>query len=319
MRHPPTPAALFCAAVLLLLTGCSDGGEKKDTKPPTTPTGVHAEAGSATSVHLMWHAAKDDKAVTGYELYQKGKRVKTVPGDRTMADVEGLAPATAYTFTVRARDAAGNVSPAGPAAAVTTPAPTPNDKKPPTTPGKLRGTVDGQRSVTLSWSGSTDNFKVTAYDIYQEDTRIHSVSGTETTTQVPGLRPGIVYTFTVRARDASENSSPDSNSVDLTTEPAPGKGPSTAPTDLTTEVEKGRIELSWLPPDIGGAVKSHELYLNGRLGTTIVWGAEPPDGRATYTMVVTDPPGTRYSVKIRAKLPDGKWGDFSAQRTVVVR
>jgi hypothetical protein len=55
------------------------------------------------------------------------------------------------------------------------------------------------------------------------------------------------------------------------------------------------------------------------LATTVVWGAAPPAGTAAYTFMVTDRPGTRYSVKLRAKLPDGKWGDFSAQRTVVVR
>jgi hypothetical protein len=73
------------------------------------------------------------------------------------------------------------------------------------------------------------------------------------------------------------------------------------------------------PPKTGGPVKGQQLFLNGKLATTIVWGAAPPAGTAAYTFMVTDRPGTRYSVKLRAKLPDGKWGDFSAQRTVVVR
>ncbi|MGV9316472.1 fibronectin type III domain-containing protein [Streptomyces sp. NPDC003691] len=320
MHRPPTRTALLgAAAALFLLAGCSGDGEKKDTSPPTTPTDLSAQAGSATSVHVMWHAAKDDKAVTGYEIYQKGRKVKTVAGDRTMVDVEGLTPSTAYDFTVRARDAAGNLSLAAQPVTVTTPAPTPDDKKAPSTPAALRGKVDGGRAVTLDWRASTDNLKVTAYDVYQEDTRIHSVSGTETTARVTSLRPGTVYTFTVRARDAGENSSPDSNAVDLTTPAAPGGGPPTAPTGLNVAVRKGSVELSWLPPDAGGEIKSHELYLNGKLATTIVWGGEQPEGRASYTMTVTDPPGTRYSVKLRAKLPDGKWGDFSAQRTVIIR
>ncbi|MFH8619238.1 fibronectin type III domain-containing protein [Streptomyces sp. NPDC017979] len=321
MHRPPTLVALVCAAVLLpvTLTACGDDGKKKDTEAPTTPAGVTAQAGSATSVHVMWKPATDDAAVTGYEVHQQGRKVKSLPGSTTMVDVEGLKPGTAYDFTVRARDAAGNFSQPSGAVSATTPAAKPEDKKPPTTPAGLRGTVDGERAVTLTWRAATDDARVTSYDVYQEDTRIHSVAGTETTTRVPHLRPGTVYTFTVRARDAAENSSPDSNAVDLTTPAAPGAGPNTAPTDLVATAAEGNIELTWTPPKTDGAVKSHELYLNGKMATTIVWGAEPPAGRASYTMTISDPPGTRYSVKLRAKLPDGKWGDFSAQRTVVTR
>jgi chitodextrinase len=316
VQRPPTTAALVCAAALIL-TGCLP--EKKDTEPPTAPSGVSVYAGGATSVHVMWKAAEDNKAVTGYEIYQKDTKVKSVPATASMADVVELTPKTAYSFTVRARDKAGNLSAPSAAAAVTTPALAPEDKRPPTRPTGLKGSVGDGGSVTLTWAEAGDNTGVTAYDIYQEDTRIHTVSGAETSTEVPGLRPGTIYSFTVRARDAAENSSPDSNTVDLTTPSAPGAGVSTAPTELDVKVRDGSIELSWLPPEAEGQIKSHELYLNGKLATTIVWGAEPPEGRATYTMMITEAPGTRYSVKLRAKLPDGKWGDFSAQRTVVVR
>ncbi|NUK03977.1 fibronectin type III domain-containing protein [Streptomyces lunaelactis] len=317
MQRPPTLAALACAAALLL-TAC--GGNDKDTESPTTPAGVTAQAGSATSVHVMWDQATDNKAVTGYEVFQKGAKVKAVPATKSMVDIDRLSPKTAYSFTVRARDAAGNLSKPSPATAVTTPATTPEDKQAPARPAELRGKVDGGRTVTLSWGKAADNIGITSYDIYQEDSRIHSVSGTETTARVTGLRPGTVYTFTVRARDAAENSSPDSNSVDLTTASAPGNdAPSTAPTDLKATARKGNVDLSWTPPRTGGPVKEHQLFLNGKLATTIVWGAAPPAGTATYTIMITDKPGTRYSIKLRAKLPDGKWGDFSAQRTVVVR
>jgi chitodextrinase len=316
VQRPPTLPALACAAALLL-TAC--GGEGEDTENPSPPAGVTAQAGSATSVHVMWEQATDNKAVTGYEVFQQGAKVKTLPGTKHMVDIDRLSPSTAYTFTVRARDSAGNLSEPSAAVPVTTPAPTPEDSKAPTPPAKLQGKVDGGRAVTLSWGKAADDVGITSYDIYQEDSRIHSVRGTETTARVTGLRPGTVYTFTVRARDAAENSSPDSNSVDLTTASAPGKGPGTAPTDLKATARKGNVDLSWTPPRADGPVKEHQLFLNGKLATVIVWGAAPPTGTATYTFMVTDKPGTRYSVKLRAKLPDGKWGDFSAQRTVVVR
>ncbi|WP_241518750.1 fibronectin type III domain-containing protein [Streptomyces sp. CB03238] len=322
MQRPLTVAALTVSAALLLAacvggTG-TDTDKAKDTERPSAPTGVTAQAGSATSVHVMWERSSDNKAVTGYEVHHKGRKVAVVPASRNMVDIERLTPSTAYSFTVRARDAAGNLSGPGAATPVTTPPSTPDDGTPPTRPAALRGTVGGSREVTLTWERATDSVGVTAYDVYQADSRVHSVPGTATTARITHLRPGTVYTFTVRARDAADNSSPDSPPVDLTTDPAPGSGPSTAPTGLTATARRGSVVLSWTPPDTGAPVKEHQLFLNGTFATTIVWGTQPPPGQVRYTFTVTDGPGTRYTVKLRAKLPDGTWGDFSAQRTVVV-
>ncbi|MFD9502206.1 fibronectin type III domain-containing protein [Streptomyces sp. NPDC060035] len=323
MQRPHARTALACSAALLLaaLTACG-GTAEADTQKPTAPEGVTAQAGSATSVHVMWDQASDNKGITGYEVYREGRKARSVPATKRMIDIDGLAASTAYTFTVRARDAAGNLSAPSAAVPVTTPAPSPTDAEPPTGPVKLRGQAENGRTVTLSWGGSTDDVGVTSYDIYQEDSRIHSVPGTQTTARLTGLRPGTVYTFTVRARDAAERSSPDSNALDLTTASASGAPASTAPTGLRTkaaaEGKESVIDLSWDQPDTGGTIPAYQLHLNGKLTTTIVWGGTPPAGRATYRLTATDPPGTRYSLKIRAKLPDGTWGDFSAQRTVVV-
>ncbi|MET9919388.1 fibronectin type III domain-containing protein [Streptomyces sp. NPDC006435] len=322
VQRPHATAALACSVVLLAaLTACESAPEA-DTERPTAPGHVTAQAGSATSVHVMWERASDDRAVTGYEVYREGKRVKSVPAAKLMIDVDGLTASTAHTFTVRARDAAGNLSAPGAAARVTTPAAARADRKAPTRPVKLRGTVDGSRAVNLSWGGSTDDVGVTSYDIYQEDSRIHSVPGDRTTAHLTGLRPGTVYTFTVRARDAADISSPDSNAVDLTTGSAPGAPAATAPTDLRVDSraqgEEYAIDLDWEQPETGGEIPAYQLFMNGRPTTTIVWGGAPPEGRASYRLTVGDPRGTRYSLKIRAKLPDGKWGDFSAQRTIVL-
>ncbi|MFI1978970.1 fibronectin type III domain-containing protein [Streptomyces wedmorensis] len=320
----PLAASLSTAlgfALALVLTACSAPAapEAKDTRAPTTPAGVTATAGSAGTVHVMWSAAGDDRAVTGYAVYREGRKVKDLPATTLMTDVIGLAPATSHTFTVRARDAAGNVSPpSAPVTATTLPA-TVEDRTPPSAPTALRATPDGSRAVTLRWTPAHDDTRVTAYDVYQADTRVHTVPGTATTAHLTGLRPGTAYAFTVRARDAAENSSPDSAPADLTTAPAPGAPPNTAPEDLTATAAKGEITLTWTPPNTGAPVTHHELHLNGRFATTIIWGTTPPPGRATYAFPVPDPPGTRYTITLRARLPDGTWGDFSAPRTVAVR
>ncbi|MEU4076358.1 fibronectin type III domain-containing protein [Streptomyces venezuelae] len=313
------PAALPLALVLAL-AGCSSAAvpEAKDTRAPTAPSGVTATAGSSGTVHVMWSAATDDRAVTGYAVYSEGRKLKDLPATTLMTDVVGLAPATRHRFTVRARDAAGNVSAPSATVTATTLRATAEDRTPPSTPSALRATPDGSRAVTLRWSAANDDTRVTAYDVYQADTRIHTVPGTATTAHVSGLRPGTAYAFTVRARDAAENSSPDSAPADLTTAPSPGAPPNTAPTRLAVTSAKGEITVTWTPPDTGAPVTHHELHLNGRFATTIIWGTTPPPGRATYTFPVQDPPGTRYTVTLRAQLPDGTWGDFSAPRTVEV-
>ncbi|WP_426404469.1 fibronectin type III domain-containing protein [Streptomyces sp. R-07] len=321
MQRPLAASLLTALAFALALTACSDAPAPapKDTRAPTVPTGVTATAGSARTVHVMWSAATDDRAVTGYAVYREGRKVKDLPATTLMTDVVGLRPATAYAFTVRARDAAGNVSPPSATVTATTLPAVAEDRTPPTTPTALHVTADGGRAATLRWAPARDDTRVTAYDVYQADTRIHTVPGTATTAHLTGLRPGTAYAFTVRARDAAENSSPDSAPADLTTAPSPGAPPNTAPRDLTATAGKGEITLTWTPPITGAPVTHHELHLNGRFTTTIIWGTAPPPGRATYTFPVQDPPGTRYTVTLRAQLPDGTWGDFSAPRTVVVR
>ncbi|MGW3410051.1 fibronectin type III domain-containing protein [Streptomyces sp. NPDC000888] len=99
------------------------GGGGSDTQAPTAPTNLTSPAKTSSSVSLSWGASSDNVGVTGYNVYSGANQVLTVSG--TTATVSGLSPSTAYTFTVRARDAAGNVSAASNSVAVTTNAGTP--------------------------------------------------------------------------------------------------------------------------------------------------------------------------------------------------
>ena len=83
-------------------------GSTDPDNPPTTPSGLTVTGKTSTSVSLAWTASTDDTGVTGYQVRQGGTVVATVTG--TTATVSGLSPSTAYTFTVAARDAAGNTS-----------------------------------------------------------------------------------------------------------------------------------------------------------------------------------------------------------------
>ncbi|WP_426450801.1 fibronectin type III domain-containing protein [Paenibacillus sp. S-38] len=91
-----------------------------DITAPTAPASLTSTAVTAGSVTLSWSAASDNVKVTGYDIYQGSTKVASVPD--TSYTVTGLAPNTAYSFTVKARDAAGNASPASKSLSVTTPA-----------------------------------------------------------------------------------------------------------------------------------------------------------------------------------------------------
>ncbi|MEU3346090.1 carbohydrate binding domain-containing protein [Streptomyces sp. NPDC006700] len=94
------------------------GGGGGDTQAPTAPTGLTSTGKTSSSVSLKWNAATDNVGVTAYDVYSGSGQVLSVSG--TTATVNGLSPSTSYTFTVKARDAAGNVSGASNAVTVTT-------------------------------------------------------------------------------------------------------------------------------------------------------------------------------------------------------
>src|SRR5204862_72719 len=80
-----------------------------DTTAPSAPTGLTAAAAGSSGANMSWSASTDDVGVTGYIVRRNGVQIAT-PGSRSYADT-GLSAATTYSYTVAARDAAGNTSP----------------------------------------------------------------------------------------------------------------------------------------------------------------------------------------------------------------
>ncbi|WP_053707342.1 fibronectin type III domain-containing protein [Streptomyces sp. NRRL B-3648] len=320
MRRVPVPLVLLCGS-LLLVASCGwsradDGGEGR---VPGAPAGITAAAGSATSVHVMWNAAPGASGVRTYEVYRDTTKVAEVPGSQHMVDVTRLRPSTMYAFTVRARDTAGRLSPPSRAVRARTPAATPTDRSAPTRPPTTDGRAVGSRAVQLAWGASRDDRGVLSYDVYQGGVKIHSVGGNQTGTVVTGLRPGSRYVFTVRARDAADNLSPAGPPVRLTT-PGSDDGRDPAPTGFTatTHCSGGAyyIDLAWDPPRTDGVITEYQIQLDGTTATSLVWGGTPPRGRARHSFYTGTAAGEEHRVRLRARLPDGTWGGWSAQRKV---
>ncbi|WP_049571146.1 glycosyl hydrolase family 18 protein [Nonomuraea sp. SBT364] len=199
----------------------TDGGGGDDTTAPSVPGNLRSTGVTSSSVSLAWNASTDNVAVTGYEVYRGSTLVSTVTGT-THTDT-GLSADTAYTYTVRARDAAGNRSAASTAVtARTSQGGGGDDTEAPSVPGNLRSTGVTSSSVSLAWNASTDNVAVTGYEVYRGSTLVSTVTGTTHTDT--GLSADTAYTYTVRARDAAGNRSAASTAVTARTSQGGGGG-----------------------------------------------------------------------------------------------
>ncbi|MGW7130582.1 carbohydrate binding domain-containing protein [Streptomyces bobili] len=121
------------------VTGNADdpcAGEAPDTKAPSVPAQVTAKA-DGVSVVLTWEPSTDDKGVAKYQVTRTGGTRGTLVTDvgSTVFSDANLEEKTTYTYTVKALDAAGNVSAASAAAPATT-----GEKPPAPAPGKPLGT-----------------------------------------------------------------------------------------------------------------------------------------------------------------------------------
>ena len=181
-----------------------------DTVAPTAPT-LSASGTTQSSTTLSWSGATDNVGVTGYDVYRNSTLIGSTAS--LTYNATGLSASTTYSFYVKAKDAAGNVSPNSNTVNVTTLAPAADTTAPAAPTLTASGTTTS--STNLSWSGATDNIGVTGYDVYQNTALIGSTAST--TYNVTGLTPSTTYSFTVRAKDAAGNISGNSNSVNVTT------------------------------------------------------------------------------------------------------
>jgi len=185
-----------------------------------------ASSSSATQINLSWTASTDNVGVTGYKVERCSGVSCTnfvqiaTPSGTTFNDT-GLAPSAAYSYRVRATDAAGNLSPYSNIASATTSA----DTTPPTAPSNLTATSISTAQINLSWTASTDDVGVTGYFVEQcqgsgctNFAQIASLGGTVTTYSAIGLMASTSYSYRVRATDAAGNLSSYSNTTSSITQ-----------------------------------------------------------------------------------------------------
>ncbi|HEY0499248.1 MAG TPA: glycoside hydrolase family 6 protein [Kutzneria sp.] len=199
------------------------GGNTGDTTPPSTPTGLIVASTTTSSVALTWTASTDNVGVTGYDIY-RGTTLAGSSATTSFTDT-GLTASTQYTYTIKAHDAAGNVSAASTAVTATTKSGG-GDTTPPSTPANVTASGVTSSSVSLSWSPSTDNVGVAGYRVYRGGTLVGTTATTSFTDT--GLTASTQYSYTVVAYDAAGNTSTASAAVSATTSGSTGSSGCTA-------------------------------------------------------------------------------------------
>jgi chitodextrinase len=180
-----------------------------DTASPTAPTNLQLVGNAYNKVDLSWTASSDNVGVTRYDVLRGGVAIGNTTST-TYSDTSVL-PNNTYTYSVVARDAANNASPASSFISVTTPnAP---DTMAPTAPTNLTATASSTQ-ISLTWTASTDNIGVAYYKVFRDGVQLAVVNGTSFDDAT--ATPGQTYTYYVKAYDSVPNPSLPSNTVSAT-------------------------------------------------------------------------------------------------------
>jgi chitodextrinase len=316
-RNTKSRACLSAVATVILLAagslaGCAGGGSQNsttDATPPSAPTSLTAIAASTAQINLSWTASTDNVGVTGYrvERCQGGgcsnfAQIATSTG--TTFNDSGLLASTAYSYRVRATDAAGNLSGYSNTASATTQ----GDTTPPSAPTNLNATATSGTQINLSWTASTDNVGVTGYRVERCQgsgcsTFAQVGTPTGTTFSDTGLTPSTAYSYRVRATDAAGNLSGYSNTATATTPSATVTVAISPKRAGVTTSQKQQFTATVTDPQNGGVSWSVDGINGGNstVGTVSTTGLFTPGsqiGAHTVTATSNSNPAVTASASI---------------------
>ena len=193
------------------------------------------------------------------------------------------------------------------------------DRSAPTTPANLNASNITTTSVTLSWSGSTDNSGSLNYKVRITNLKnsaynsVATVSQSQTTYTAKFLATNSPYTFSVYAIDAAGNKSADSNVVSANT--LADSAPPSAPTLSAKVLNPSQVQLTWTrsTDNVTNNCCNYSVNINGSRYTGHVnWVAAPA---GSFSLVIRHlTPGTTYSFSISAS--DWSGGNVSTSNIV---
>ncbi len=262
-----------------------------DTTAPTAPTNLVASNATSSSLTLTWTASTDNVGVVRYDVYKGGALAGSVTA--TSSTLSGLNASSSYALTVKAVDAAGNVSAASATLNASTTAAA--DTTAPTAPTNLVASNATSSSLTLSWTASTDNVGVVRYDVYKGGALAGSVTATSST--LSGLNASSSYALTVKAVDAAGNVSAASATLNASTTAAADTTAPSAPTNLVaSNATSSSLTLSWTASMDNVGVVRYDVYSGGVLagnttGTSMAISGLSASTSYTLTVKAADAAG----------------------------
>ena len=261
--------------------------------PPGTPGTLTASTVSSTRIDLAWGASTGTLA--GYVIERRSgsggyAAIDTITG--TSYQDDGLAPATSYSYRVRACNAGGCSVYGNTSTASTLP-------NPPAAPTEFTATTTSSTEIELAWTGVTG--PVTGYRLERRTggggfTLHETLPGTTTAYDDDGLTPATSHTYRVQACNAG-GCSAFSSEATATTHPLP---PGTPGTLVASTISATRIDLAWGASS--GIVAGYEVERRS--------GADPYTLVATVSAATTFQntaltAGTGYMYRVRACNPGG--------------
>jgi len=192
-----------------------------DSQAPSAPSSATIFASSSTVSGMRWNSSSDNTGISVYEIYNGATKIGQVyPGSGNQFVAERLSPSTPYTFTIKARDYAGNLS-SGSNVSVTTAA-TANTTAP-SAPTNVTVTNVTATTATINWTPGYGHSWMQGYIVGEKNTGVSytmpvtlCASATSCSYTVKGLGSGTKYYFRVLTIDVSGNRNA-TNYVSLTT------------------------------------------------------------------------------------------------------
>ncbi|WP_342663444.1 fibronectin type III domain-containing protein [Paenibacillus harenae] len=262
-----------------------------DATPPSKPLNVTVTGQTLGTIDLAWDAAADDQSEVTYEITRGSSLIHVTKN--TSAKIDYLDPGIEYSFTVIARDRAGNKTYSD-----TVKASTVADTTPPAQPTGLRVRAASLNSLILGWSQAADNDMngSLAYDVYVDDKKVNTEDIYFTSGyRINDLKQATAYSIKIVAKDKSGNTS--TSNVFLASTTATDVTPPSKPFFLKpTKIKKDRVTLEWEP--------STDDDTKGTITYDVYKGTEKvnPVPLTNTSFTVTDlTPQTEYVFKIVAK------------------
>jgi M6 family metalloprotease-like protein len=275
---------------------------------PSVPQGLAAKVLADGRVELTWNASSGGTPPLTYRVFRNGTgSANRIATDLAKASHVDNPPVGTHSYTVRARDAAGNMS--SHSAKVTATVASTADTTPPTRPTGLTATARDGRYVDLKWNPSTDDRPgLITYRVFRDGTGSANRIATDLTATSFTDRPSAgTHSYTVRARDAAGNLS--SHSAKVTVTAADKVGSPSVPTNLTGKAQDKRyVQLSWGASSGGSGSLTYRIFRNDvRIATGVTTTSyrdrAPTVGNHTYKVRAVDSKGnkSKFTPKITVR------------------